>query len=1647
MVKTFFTSVNIPGITALDYHIAGGTSEIFAEFQRRYNKDANASCTPWEPLTFASAPDGTKHRTAQFASQMKAPGWLRKLIGRPTLPILDYQRTTLNKETGNLTFDSAPIIQHGPNGPFSIAQLHWDVFNRVGSDGQPFITIDVTMTAMADYAWMWGVQTAVEAIFISQAKDDIAAYLQSNIDFFRDLVAAGKVPSQNGITSDDHLGMPASAPVAPAVLRSLPNGSHAAANGNMPKHLGKGALYTNDSVSVYYDASEKLRKPARRSVDSVRPAVPMPLPKVELEKQQRNPVLSPRQPSPKPATRSALSPRGAGVQVNAAFSPRTPAKTASILKGAKSPRSSQRQIAPQPRDKVRRMCQEWADESIPMQHKSARGRAENNRPADPYEAMSPRSRERERIRVTTPATPRQAPKPPVVDGPPAVKKIPAKAAAEAAEDPVEDLGSDVLSRVATTPKPAADPRAVRVLPSHSPTPAQRAARHTLTRHSATTAMRRNSELIADDLGDPGPGMAAVALLPPQKSVSAPITPRSNRGLSPRPHSGGQRWADDSNSFKYQKKRPQQPSRLGTGVRFQPGATVEYGDSRWPGHIVAIEDSGAPMSPRTPFPASKRVGLMHGQEPRIGLSPRPALKTSSKTPGASNLQAVTGLKAQHETAMVRRKELPAIFMPWSVAQIHSVLADSDYLAMFHKESHGSFSMEVEPWDPPGSGSAFVWKRRCLFTAPLQGPPWFKTMLGGPQLVDMMDTQEMMYDPESGCMMVQVDSYMLLDGGATTMRMRHMKWLYRPVKAEDLTGCEVKATLTTCGASFRNAQLQDLPKQVEDALATIATEEATEFNNFALCYIGALQEAGQLPTPEQALSKLMDTSNGRPLFSGPKTPGKLADMPFNLVSGVLVYKDKDAPQYMDLPAGHHGANTISPTENSDNSTPVDMQGAADLQQRDMGSAPPVTGERLSMTDSVLEGIPAGGKEVDKFLGTKLNSLDLATAGRSLRIRTWRSRAHDSGMSMRPAYDQRSSDDSQRTQSIVPKCASSDSQPRGPDKSSITAEERALLERLTHEHNGKEGGPRLNPKERRMVDEILDASMEADQLTAGMEPEAGRDMHLNSSYRKDHQHDGAETTPATGPEPARGEWAELGEYDQALSGSVVDSLRSSSEYSVSTIGTPHRFAGVPNAVEQAPGAADDQDLELMDTSISERSFKPQNKTHQNGAAHTATTTIVETMFWDAEEDFDDDGTTLNAKLLKALDDAEKHDMHTPEAGVLHTSGSFHIPPTDASDTAVAMATVMSVAIETVNAVAETAMNTVNHITRVSLEHLQSVGHTSSLASYRSIPVPYNSAYQGPWEDKMPLSRQHSLATSADARSFRAPTANQNFRQAGIGRRGAGSAPIFHRGGNGPPRGPLSFQADIAHPKAAGDTRQRSLAPSARREEARFEPARLGDAHESAPPFAGRKRVKVPPLWTGSSPFEGRLSDTMDSEALSEAQEGMQWVNGKGWVEAERTFLRSFNSAPPLLRRNDSQPSTAPDMAPASRRPSPVPEHRVVFTAQSVEAVPIPAGQDTNAVVQRATREHLMAERRRRAAKLATRGVPPGATDSLPPPRDLPDRRLPTSATKADAAARRRSKGGLCGKLSKMCAAMYACRKSKGARTNSYTEPSRPQVSDQAS
>ena len=72
------------------------------------------------------------------------------------------------------------------------------------------------------------------------------------------------------------------------------------------------------------------------------------------------------------------------------------------------------------------------------------------------------------------------------------------------------------------------------------------------------------------------------------------------------------------------------------------------------------------------------------------------------------------------------------------------------------------------------------------------------------------------------------------------------------------------------------------------------------------------------------------------------------------------------------------------------------------------------------------------------------------------------------------------------------------------------------------------------------------------------------------------------------------------------------------------------------------------------------------------------------------------------------------------------------------------------------------------------------------------------------------------------------------------------------------------------------------------------------------------------------------------------------------------------------------------------------------------ISSGLDSIEVVQQASREHLLAERRRRATKQAKRGgAPPRATDMQPPPRVLPDMNLPTAATQAGKAARRRPKG----------------------------------------
>ena len=49
--------------------------------------------------------------------------------------------------------------------------------------------VDVTVTAKADQPWLWGVQSAVEAIFITQAKDDILSFIEYNVRLFKELHA------------------------------------------------------------------------------------------------------------------------------------------------------------------------------------------------------------------------------------------------------------------------------------------------------------------------------------------------------------------------------------------------------------------------------------------------------------------------------------------------------------------------------------------------------------------------------------------------------------------------------------------------------------------------------------------------------------------------------------------------------------------------------------------------------------------------------------------------------------------------------------------------------------------------------------------------------------------------------------------------------------------------------------------------------------------------------------------------------------------------------------------------------------------------------------------------------------------------------------------------------------------------------------------------------------------------------------------------------------------------------------------------------------------------------------------------------------------------------------------------------------------
>ena len=47
--------------------------------------------------------------------------------------------------------------------------------------------VDVTVAAKADQPWLWGLQSVVEAIFLTQAKDDILAFLEYSQRLFKEL--------------------------------------------------------------------------------------------------------------------------------------------------------------------------------------------------------------------------------------------------------------------------------------------------------------------------------------------------------------------------------------------------------------------------------------------------------------------------------------------------------------------------------------------------------------------------------------------------------------------------------------------------------------------------------------------------------------------------------------------------------------------------------------------------------------------------------------------------------------------------------------------------------------------------------------------------------------------------------------------------------------------------------------------------------------------------------------------------------------------------------------------------------------------------------------------------------------------------------------------------------------------------------------------------------------------------------------------------------------------------------------------------------------------------------------------------------------------------------------------------------------------
>ncbi|CAL5218821.1 g551 [Coccomyxa viridis] len=99
-----------------------------------------------------------------------------------------------------MLYSSRPLIiaagGDGSSSEYELAAVYYQILNRRAADSAAYITVDVTVTAKADQPWLWGLQSAVEAIFIAQAKDDILAFLEYCLRLFKELHRTMQLPSQ-----------------------------------------------------------------------------------------------------------------------------------------------------------------------------------------------------------------------------------------------------------------------------------------------------------------------------------------------------------------------------------------------------------------------------------------------------------------------------------------------------------------------------------------------------------------------------------------------------------------------------------------------------------------------------------------------------------------------------------------------------------------------------------------------------------------------------------------------------------------------------------------------------------------------------------------------------------------------------------------------------------------------------------------------------------------------------------------------------------------------------------------------------------------------------------------------------------------------------------------------------------------------------------------------------------------------------------------------------------------------------------------------------------------------------------------------------------------------------------------------------------